>query len=337
MASDNQLSGAMPHQFQDFPTLSSIDLSNNRLSGRIPDSLASCERLVSLTLRGNGFTGEIPLSISLMPTLAILDLSSNQLTGHIPVDFGNSPALEMLNLSSNNLSGPVPTNGILRTINPNELSGNLGLCGAPLPPCASNISFKQPSSVKVNHIKHIITGWLVGVSAVLTVGAFSVLVHRLYLRWQSRLDEETGAWPWRLTAFQRFNFTSADILACIKESNVVGMGATGVVYKAEIPRQHATLAIKKLWRSEPGALSLAGEFIGEVSLLGKLRHRNIVRMMGYMHNDMDAMIVYEYMPNGSLWEALHGDEGGRMLVDWVSRYNVAVGLFAPRLSSAGDT
>ena len=38
------------------------------------------------------------------------------------------------------------------------------------------------------------------------------------------------------------------------------------------------------------------------------------------------MIVYEYMPNGSLWEALHGKQAGRMLVDWLSRYNVAVGV-----------
>ena len=38
---------------------------------------------------------------------------------------------------------------------------------------------------------------------------------------------KSGAWPWWLTALQRLGFTSADVVACIKEANVVGMGATG--------------------------------------------------------------------------------------------------------------
>lgn len=51
-----------------------------------------------------------------------------------------------------------------------------------------------------------------------------------------------------------------------------------------------------------------------------------MRLLGYLHNDADGMIVYEYMPNGSLWDALHGRQMGKMLMDWVSRYNVAVGV-----------
>lgn len=57
-----------------------------------------------------------------------------------------------------------------------------------------------------------------------------------------------GKWPWILMAFQRLGFNSNDILACIKESIMIGMGATGTVYKAEIPRLNATIAVKKLWR-----------------------------------------------------------------------------------------
>ncbi|KAF2292682.1 hypothetical protein GH714_026679 [Hevea brasiliensis] len=79
-------------------------------------------------------------------------------------------------------------------------------------------------------------------------------------------------------AFQRLGFTSADILGCVKESNVIGMGATGTVYKAEVPRLNTVVAVKKLWRSgthiETGS---SDDFVGEVNLLGKLRHRNIVR------------------------------------------------------------
>ncbi|XP_008808464.2 MDIS1-interacting receptor like kinase 1-like [Phoenix dactylifera] len=336
MASDNELTGEIPDEFQGCPSLSALDLSNNRLSGSIPGSLASCKRLVMLNLRSNRLTGEIPAAIALMSTLAMLDLSNNFLTGSIPGNFGNSPALEMVNLAYNNLSGPVPSSGLLRTINPDELAGNPGLCGGVLTPCAGNSPGASASMRRRgSHFKHIVAGWLIGISAVLAIGIAVVGAHQLYKRWyidgwccDERFDEETGAWPWRLTAFQRLNFTSADVLACIKESNIIGMGATGVVYKAEIPRHHGVVAVKKLWRggdAEPGE-SGAGDFVGEVSLLGRLRHRNIVRMLGYLHNDADAMMLYEYMPHGNLWEALHGKQAGRVLMDWVSRYNVAAGI-----------
>ncbi|KAK8717925.1 hypothetical protein V6N13_045175 [Hibiscus sabdariffa] len=65
---------------------------------------------------------------------------------------------------------------------------------------------------------------------------------------EERFEVGKGEWPWRLMAFQRLGFTAADILACIKETNVVGMGATGVVYKAEMPQSNAVVPVKKLWR-----------------------------------------------------------------------------------------
>ncbi|GAB4841265.1 hypothetical protein Ancab_021997 [Ancistrocladus abbreviatus] len=331
-ASDNNLGGEIPDQFQDCPSLSVLDLSSNHFSGTIPASIASCEKLVTLNLSNNQLTGEIPESIAMMPTLAVLDLSNNSLVGKIPDHFGSSPALETLNVSYNNLSGPVPANGILRTINPNYLVGNAGLCGSVLPPCSR--SSQNASEHSILRTKHILTGWLIGISSVLAIGLAAFVALNLYRRWHSSgscFDESfemsSGDWPWRLMAFQRLGFTSNDILACIKESNVIGMGATGIVYKAELPRSNTVVAVKKLWRSSTDIEAGNDEdLVGEVNLLGKLRHRNIVRLLGFLHNDKDAMMVYEYMQNGNLGDALHGERAGRLLVDWVSRYNIAVGI-----------
>ncbi|CAN1168804.1 MDIS1-interacting receptor like kinase 1 [Linum perenne] len=278
MASENNLEGEIPGQFQGCPALSVLDLSSNNFSRTIPPSIASCERLVNLNLNNNQLSGEIPMSISRMPTLAILDLSNNSLTGRIPQDFGSSAALELLNVSYNKLQGLVPENGMLRTINPDDLAGNVALCG------------------------------------VLAFGMSLVFAWSLYRRWhlngscfEESLEMGNGEWPCRLLAFQRLGFTSSDILACIKESNQIGMGATGTVYKAEIPRVSTVVAVKKLWRStadlEAGAA--LGDFVSEVNLLGKLRHRNIVRLLGFLHNDTEMMILYEYMQNENLGEALH--------------------------------
>lgn len=332
MASNNNLEGEIPDQFQDRPSLSALDLSSNHFSGSIPASIASCEKLVNLNLKNNRLTGEIPKTVAMMPALSVLDLSNNSLTGGLPENFGSSPALEMLNVSYNKLQGPVPANGVLRAINPDDLVGNVGLCGGVLPPCSH--SLLNASEQRNVHTKRIVAGWLIGISSVLAVGIALVGARLLYKRWYSNgscfeksYEMGSGEWPWRLMAYQRLGFTSSDILACLKESNVIGMGATGTVYKAEVPRSNTVVAVKKLWRSgadiETGSSS---DFVGEVNLLGKLRHRNIVRLLGFLHNDSDMMILYEYMQNGSLGEVLHGKQAGRLLVDWVSRYNIALGV-----------
>ncbi|TMW88237.1 hypothetical protein EJD97_018870 [Solanum chilense] len=331
IVSNNNLKGNIPDQFQDCPSLSLLDLSTNHFSGKIPQSIASCEKLVKLNLRNNQFSGEIPTHIATLPTLSILDLSNNSLVGKIPMDFGSSPALEMLNLSYNKLEGPVPRNGILMTINPNDLIGNAGLCGGILPPCSHSLTIT--SNVRKNRVNHIILGFIVGISVILAVGIMVLAGRWMYNRWYLcnsffktfRFNKNNSEWPWRLVAFQRLNFTSTDILACLKESNVIGIGGNGIVYKAEIQRPHSVVAVKKLWRSD-GDIEAGDDLVAEVDLLGKLRHRNIVRLLGYLHNETDIMMLSEYMPNGNLGAALHGKEAGKMLIDWLSRYNVALGV-----------
>ncbi|KAK7355606.1 hypothetical protein VNO80_14866 [Phaseolus coccineus] len=333
IASNNNLRGEIPDEFQDCPSLGVLDLSSNGLSGGIPASLASCQKLVNLNLQNNQLIGEIPKALASMPTLAILDLANNSLSGQIPESFGISPALETFNVSHNKLKGPVPENGVLRTINPNDLVGNAGLCGAVLPPCGQISAY--PLRRGSTHAKHIIVGWIIGISSMLAIGVTTMVARSLYIRWytdglcfQERFYKGRKGWPWRLMAFQRLDFTSSEILSCIKDTNMIGMGATGVVYKAEIPQSSTIVAVKKLWRSgsdiEVGSSS--DDLVGEVNLLGRLRHRNIVRLLGFLYNDADVMIVYEFMHNGNLGDALHGKQSGRLLVDWVSRYNIALGI-----------
>ncbi|XP_030460743.1 leucine-rich repeat receptor-like protein kinase PXL1 [Syzygium oleosum] len=331
IASNNLLEGNIPDQFQDCPSLSVLDLSNNHFSGNIPESIASCKKLVRFNLRNNKLTGGIPRAISTMPTLAILDLSNNSLAGRIPEVIGSSPTLETLNVSYNHLVGPIPSSGMFSNINPSELEGNPGLCGGVLLPCSKK-SPATSGSKRGMHIYHVLIGFAIGTSVILFLSLAFFAGRFLYRRWYlydgffydwfKRGNEE---WPWRLVAFQRVSFTSSDILACINESNVIGMGGTGMVYKAEVHRPYVVVAVKKLWRSGSD-IENGSDLLQEVNLLGRLRHRNIVRLLGYLHNESDVMMVYEYMPNGNLGTALHGKQAGKLLVDWVSRYNIAVGV-----------
>ncbi|XP_057744219.1 MDIS1-interacting receptor like kinase 1-like [Arachis stenosperma] len=333
IVSNNNLEGKIPDQLQDCPLLGVLDLSSNCLSGSIPASIGSCKKLVRLNMQNNQLTGEIPKAIASMPTLSILDLANNSLTGKIPENFGMSPALETFNVSYNKLEGPVPANGVLRAINPNDLAGNAGLCGGVLPPCAKSSSYS--SSHGNSYTKHIILGWIIGVSTIFAVAIAILAARSLYMRWYTNglcffpngFYKGNKRWPWRLMAFQRVDFTSTDILSCVKETNVIGMGATGIVYKAEIAQSSTVVAVKKLWRSGSDIeVGSSDDLVGEVNLLGRLRHRNIVRLLGFLYNDTDLMIIYEFMHNGNLGDALHGKQAGRLLVDWVSRYNIALGV-----------
>uniref|UniRef100_A0A8R7TC41 Protein kinase domain-containing protein n=1 Tax=Triticum urartu TaxID=4572 RepID=A0A8R7TC41_TRIUA len=66
------------------------------------------------------------------------------------------------------------------------------------------------------------------------------------------------------------------------------------------------------------------EFIAEITILGHLRHRNLVQLLGYSRHKSELLLVYDYMPNGSLDRVLHGQH--KQTVDWVQRFNVIKGI-----------
>lgn len=331
-ASNNNLVGKIPTDFGGCSRLSVLDLSENHLSGTIPRSIRICEKLVRLDLKQNELSGAIPSELAAISALAMLDLSQNALTGIISPEFGKATALEIFNVSYNNLSGPLPIQGIFRSANPDAFVGNPNLCGGILTNChfITN-SLLPPSTLDKKGPRPL--AWMVGVICAVSLAmAIFLLGGRLlciksengFFCWKISLKDNNlnEDWPWQLTAFQRLSFTSMDILACIEESNIIGMGGTGTVYKAEMPSGEI-VAVKKLYnmdKKKPG-------FLAEVDVLGRLRHRNIVRLLGYCYNYSNPMLIYEYMSNGSLADALHGKKSlNNLLADWVTRYNIAVGI-----------
>ncbi|XP_042497407.1 cysteine-rich receptor-like protein kinase 10 isoform X2 [Macadamia integrifolia] len=103
--------------------------------------------------------------------------------------------------------------------------------------------------------------------------------------------------------------------------NLLGQGGFGPVYKGALPNGRE-VAIKRLSSgSEQGSV----EFMNEVSLILKLQHKNLVRLLGCCAEGAERILVYEYMPNGSLDSVLF-DQGRRALLDWSTRYNIICGI-----------
>lgn len=119
------------------------------------------------------------------------------------------------------------------------------------------------------------------------------------------------------------NFEELSVAANnFSKNNIIGMGKMGAVYKATVSNGNWFLAIKRI----PNSQNFDHEFFSEVMALGRLKHPNIVRLLGFSSKDKEKLLVYKYEPNGSLYERLHSMKGETQTMEWPVRVKIAVGL-----------
>ncbi|GJN09247.1 hypothetical protein PR202_ga27236 [Eleusine coracana subsp. coracana] len=121
----------------------------------------------------------------------------------------------------------------------------------------------------------------------------------------------------------------------LAEENVIGEGGYGIVYRGTL-QNSATIAVKNLLNNRGQAEK---EFKVEVETIGRVRHKNLVRLLGYCVEGAYRMLVYEYVDNGNLDQWLHGDVGEVSPLTWDIRMNIilatAKGYVAPEYASTG--
>ncbi|KAG6476052.1 hypothetical protein ZIOFF_065287 [Zingiber officinale] len=104
-------------------------------------------------------------------------------------------------------------------------------------------------------------------------------------------------------------------------ANKLGEGGYGPVYRGKLSEDQE-MAVKRLSKTSTQGVD---EFKNEVMSIAKLQHRNLVRLLGCCIQAGERMLIYEYLPNGSLDTFLF-DKDKRELVDWKSRYNIILGI-----------
>ncbi|KAK2981730.1 hypothetical protein RJ640_005982 [Escallonia rubra] len=324
--SSNLFSGKLPAEIGSLNQLGNLHLENNLFSGEVPASLGSCNAMSDINMANNSLSGKIPASLGSLQTLNSLDLSRNQLSGPIPVSL-TSLRFSILDLSHNRLTGPIPPALSIEAYN-GSFAGNDGLC-------SQNIKYFQRCSSDSRRSRDLHT-----LIACFAIGSFVLLVSLacfFYLKKsQTEHDRSLKEDSWDVKSFHVLSFSEDEILDSIKEDNLIGKGGSGNVYKVELDNG-VELAVKHIWNLDSGGrkktrsstpmlakdTQKSREFDAEVQTLSSIRHVNVVKLYCSITSEDSSLLVYEYLPNGSLWDRLHTCR--KMALDWDTRYEIAVG------------
>ncbi|KAL5705912.1 Receptor-like protein kinase 7 [Ranunculus cassubicifolius] len=348
----NRFSGSLPVEISKLSSLVSLDVSFNQFSGQIPASIGELKKLNSLYLQENMLSSSMPQTLSQCTSLNIINLAGNIVSGPIPTNLGSLPGLNSLNLSSNQLSGQIPStlshlhlslldlsNNKLTGLIPQSLSsqanngsfaGNSGLCSQDI----QYFKLCSSRSIDSRHIKTLISCFLTGTLVLL----ICVGVYIFFKRKPTEDDKSFKSDSWQIKSFRNLSFREDEVLNLIKQENLIGRGGSGNVYKVVLPTG-VELAVKHIWNV--GALSQGRntcrsstsmlmkrsgnlpEFDAEVATLSSIRHVNVVKLYCSIISEDSSLLVYEYLPNGSLWDRLHICDDIKL--DWETRYDIAVG------------
>ncbi|GER28118.1 leucine-rich receptor-like protein kinase family protein [Striga asiatica] len=304
--SSNYLSGGLSSELASFTAISFIDFSHNQLSGDIPISIDSCRSLESLFLSNNEFEGAIPKSLGNIRGMRAVDLSSNNLSGPIPETLQDVSLLQYFNVCNNKLAGPVPSVGRFINFTADSFLNNLGLCGQAkfhVPLCVEK-NFRRKRAKKIVWVlKYILPPF---VSITLAAAVIILFIRRRIYKRGGQLmlittDDDTllGIACRRFTYIELSRGTNG-----FSEANLLGRGSFGSVFRGTLS-DGSNIAIKVF---DSKTERVVCSFETETEILSKVRHRNLVRMVGCCSNSEFKALILEYMPNGSLEKWLCADD-----------------------------
>ncbi|XWS65633.1 hypothetical protein CRYUN_Cryun05aG0130600 [Craigia yunnanensis] len=330
----NNLNGNLPSDIPSIPSLRRLFLQHNNFSSVFPTSLSP--RLSVLDFSYNLFTGTIPTTVQNLTRLTILNLQNNSISGAIPNL--NLPSLKVLNFSYNNLNGSIPNS--LERFPSSSFIGNPLLCGSPLKLCSTFSSSPSPSPSPsyipspptVSQSPHATSKNKLGAGAIIAIviGGLSflfLLLVVIFIRCLKRTDSGgSGMLKRKISAGGKsekpndfgsgvqeaeknklfffegcsYNFDLEDLLKASAE--VLGKGSYGTTYKAAL-EEGTQVVVKRLKEVAVGKR----EFEQQMEVLERVgRYPNVVPLRAYYYSKDEKLLVYNYMPAGSLFSLLHG-------------------------------
>ncbi|CAO2211435.1 unnamed protein product [Urochloa humidicola] len=331
----NLLSGQVPAGIGRLVSLARLDLSSNQLNGSLPPAIAGLPRLTGvLNLSYNHFTGGIPPEYGGIPVAVSLDLRGNDLAGEIP------------QVGSLVNQGPTAFDGNPRLCGfPLKVECAGGVKDEPRIP-ESNAGMSDPGAAaevgRRPQQKRRSSSPAVPILAVIVVVA---IVAGVVLQWQCRRrcaaaarDEEKESAKEKASGGGAVTLAGSEdrrsgggggeegeVFVAVDDgfgmeleellrasAYVVGKSRGGIVYRV-VPGRGPAVAVRRL--SEPddgdsdgscGGWRRRRAFEAEAAAIGRARHPNVARLRAYYYAPDEKLLIYDYLPNGSLHSALHG-------------------------------
>ncbi|XP_002989764.2 probable leucine-rich repeat receptor-like protein kinase At1g68400 [Selaginella moellendorffii] len=356
------LSGPIPPDLSSCIHLKQLILLGNKLTGNIPASLGTLAILDRLSLRNNQLEGEIPRELSSLQELQTLRLDYNSLTGPIPDML--FPKMTDFGVSHNRLTGSIPKS--LASTSPTSFAGN-DLCGPPTnnscPPLPSPSSpenaHSEPRSSESDKLS--LPSIIIIVVFSLAIVVFICLLLMFYLRRGNpddknklvthkskspekkdggevqSIDSASMQFPEQRGSVEgeagrlifaaednQHSFGLKELLRASAEM-LVPKGTVGTTYKAVLG-EGVVFAVKRLIDRN---LTEKAEFEKQLALVGRLKHPNLVPLVAYYYYAQEEkLLVYDYLPNKSLYTRLHANRGTneRELLAWPDRLQIAYGV-----------
>ncbi|KAJ8445312.1 hypothetical protein Cgig2_010670 [Carnegiea gigantea] len=350
----NNFSGEFPASITTLFRLYRLDLSHNNFSGVIPPEVSRLTHLLTLRLEQNGFSGSI--SALNLPNIQDFNVSNNKLGGEIPRSLSRFPKPAFSGNQA--LCGP-PLLQCKEVSGDPTRPGN-GAIASPLgsgPSPTTDVVSSSPSTVPSKIVPTVAkkSGARMSLWAIIAIIVGDVLVLALITLllycyfWRKRGDSygeksknsaiskgekivySTSPYgngsgsgferPGRMVFFEGAKrFELEDLLRASAE--MLGKGVFGTAYKAVLD-DGSVVAVKRLKE-----VQVAGkkEFEQQMEVLGMLRHPNLVGLKAHYFARDEKLLVFDFMPNGSLFWLLHGNRGpGRTPLDWTTRLKIAAG------------
>ncbi|KQK09438.1 probable leucine-rich repeat receptor-like protein kinase At1g68400 [Brachypodium distachyon] len=330
--SGNGFSGPFPESILRLRHLRRLDLSGNRFSGTIPPEIGHRLRaLVTLNLARNSFVGPVPTSLEAMAKLAELDVSGNRLKGHIP----------------KHLTAAFPAS---------SFAGNPELCGAPLRRRCNGQQQRlhagghdegSHGNRKRSHDRWMVVMVMAAVGAAVATLIAAALCAALWLK--NRKPTRPSGSSSRTSSMLSQEEETVRFDGCCVEFDVrslmmgaaemLGKGAAATTYRVVMggggPNEAAAgvddetaggeaVVVKRLRRRE-GATREDERRRRELAReMGSWRHDNIVSLRAFYASAEELLLVFDYVPNGSLHSLLHENRGpARAPLDWQTRLKLA--------------
>ncbi|XP_061340021.1 probable inactive receptor kinase At5g67200 [Gastrolobium bilobum] len=352
----NHFSGSFPPSILFLHRILTLSLSHNNLTGPVPVQLTLLDRLISLRLDSNSFSGSLP---PLNQTaLRVFNISNNNLTGPVPV----TPTLSRFHATSF-LGNPGLCGEILHKQCDSHSrffgsSNNTASSSAPLGQNEESTGIVVVTVTSPTQKKHKKTGLALGFTvgvAVLAAFAFVIALVKKQKQKQnqnqnqkqkgSRKMEALESTPPVTTVVEMRNeelkvkleeaHKSGKLVFCCGEvqnytleqlmrasAELLGRGSLGTTYKAVLD-SHLILTVKRLDAGKTAVTS--GEvFEKRMEMVGRLRHPNLIPLRAYFQAKGERLIIYDYQPNGSLFNLVHGSRSARAKpLHWTSCLKIA--------------